>query len=479
MAVVHLARTGIRMVRARSAQRRWACALLMIAAAGCATLPDVHVLGAQRHHSVPTVVTARGPLSPQRSEAVIEKLQAAGGATLLEHHLELMKRVNPAPLVLGNATRLLIDGPAAHSAMFTAIAAARDHVNMQTYIIEDDEVGRKLADLMVKKRSEGVQVSLLYDSIGSMRTPREYFERLRAAGVAVCEFNPVNPLKGKAVALNHRDHRKLLVVDGMVAYAGGINISAVYSSSSFSRSRQAAAAGDKKKIVEDGWRDTQIEVRGPAVVEFQKLFMHSWASQRCSALGERNYMPKLKPAGDRIVRVIGSGPQDTVNLIYVEMFSAIANARRTVHITMAYFVPNPEMIEALTERARNGVEVILILPGVSDFWAVFHAGRSHYQTLLDAGVRIHERKDALLHAKTAVVDGVWSTVGSANMDWRSFLHNDELNVVILGEGFGSEMERVFQTDLAAATPIEREAWARRGPTLRLREMVARMWEYWL
>ena len=462
--------------RGEQRARRWSCfALALAVIAGCATLPDVRVLRAQQNADAAdaqaSVIGPRGALSKEQSAAVIAKLQGAGNNSLLDHHLELMKALNPAPLVLGNATRLLIDGPAAHAAMFDSIARARDHVNMQTYIFEDDEVGHKLADLLLKKRSQGVAVNLMYDAIGSMRTPPAFFSRLREGGIAVCQFNPVNPLKGKTVALNHRDHRKLLVADGIVAYAGGINISAVYSSSSF--------ADSPKPVSEDGWRDTQIEVRGPAVAEFQKLFFQSWQGQRCPPLAERKYLPALKAAGDRIVRVIGSGPNDATNMIYAEMMSAISNARKTIHVTMAYFVPNPELIEALADRARNGVEVILILPGVSDFWAVFHAGRSHYQTLLDAGVRIYERKDALLHAKTAVIDGVWSTVGSANMDWRSFLHNDELNVVILGAGFGSEMARMFRADLDASTSIDPQAWARRGPSLRLREMFARMWEYWL
>ena len=464
------------------ARRRWYVALALAVIAGCATLPDVDVLrtqqdgiaqapAPQRDVQAPVIGPRGAALSKEQSAAVIAKLQAAGNNNLLEHHLDLMKAVNPEPLVLGNATRLLIDGPAAHAAMFASIARARDHVNMETYIFEDDEVGHKLADLLLKKRSEGVQINLMYDSIGSMGTPPEFFKRLSEGGVTVCPFNPVNPLKGKTAALNHRDHRKVLVADGIVAYTGGINISSVYASSSFADRGSSAA--------ENGWRDTQIEVRGPAVAQFQKLFFQSWKSQRCPPLVERKYLPAIKPAGDRIVRVIGSGPNDSTNMIYVEMLSAITNARKTIHVTMAYFVPNPELIDALIDRARNGVEVVLILPGVSDFWAVFHAGRSHYQTLLDAGVRIYERKDALLHAKTAVIDGVWSTVGSANMDWRSFLHNEEINVVILGAGFGEEMARMFRLDQEASTPIDAQSWARRGPLLRLREMFARMWEYWL
>jgi cardiolipin synthase len=456
----------------RGLRRVWPMLWMLFVAVGCALLPDLHALrGRTQMSDQSPVVGQQGALSAQQAAGVLAELRRGANTTLLEHHLELMQRINSAPLTVGNASRLLIDGPAAHAAMFAAIAAARDHVNLQTYIFEADEVGEKLAELLLKKSAQGVQVNVLYDSVGSMRSPPEFFDRLREGHVAVCEFNPVNPLKAKKINLNHRDHRKLLVTDGTLAYTGGINISAVYSSSSTSRAR--------KSIKRDGWRDTQIEVKGPAVGELQKLFFRTWESQRCPQRVERFYFPTLTRAGDRVLRVIGSTPEDSLNLIYVEMLSAITNARKSIYITMAYFVPDPQTLDALRTKARQGVDTVLILPGVSDFSVAFHAGRSHYDELLEAGVRIYERNDALLHAKTAVIDGVWSTVGSANMDWRSFLHNDELNVVILGEDFGREMQHMFQMDLDAATPIDRESWSRRGPLLRLQELVARLWEYWL
>jgi len=449
-----------------------ACLAVATLVAGCAQLPDIHVLRATAGtQPAATVVGSRGELPPARAEAVLNRLQDTGDDNLLAHHLEFVRSLGGAPLSIGNATRLLIDGPAAHTAMFEAIAGARDHVNLQTYIFSSDETGQKLADLLVRKQSEGVQVNVLYDSIGSIDTDAALFERLREAGVSVCEFNPVNPLKGRTGSLNHRDHRKMLVVDAARAYTGGINISAVYSSSSTSR-RQ-------KPIVEDGWRDTQIEIAGPAVAEFQKLFLETWRTQRCVPPPERAYHRAPGKAGNQTVRVIGSTPSDTVNMIYAEMLSAIVHARRSVRITMAYFVPDPQMTDALKDAAARGVRVELILPGVSDFWVVFHAGRSYYSDLLAAGVIIHERKDALLHAKTAVVDGVWATVGSANMDWRSFLHNDEVNAVVLGSAFGREMERMFEADLREATRVDPGEWAARGLWLRVRETTARLWEYWL
>jgi cardiolipin synthase len=447
-------------------------ALLVLQIGACASLPDYLVLKEHAEGNAPTPVQgSRGALSERGSARVVERLQTDGDDNLLDYHLEFVQRLGDAPLVLGNNARLLIDGPAAHSAMFDAIARARDHVNIQTYIIEADEVGERLAALLERKHSEGVGVNLMYDSLGSRSVPPEFFKRLRSAGIAVCEFNPVNPLKSGRAALNHRGHRKVLIVDGALAYTGGINISAVYSTSSF--------ASRDKPAADDGWRDTQIEIAGPAVTEFQKLFFQSWEAQRCPAYTEKNYFPAPQRSGDKVVRVLASTPADPVNLIYAELLSAITHARRSIHITMAYFVPDPQMIDALKDAVARGVEVKLVLPGVSDAWIALHAGRSHYRDLLAAGVQIFERKDALLHAKTAVIDGVWSTVGSANMDWRSFLHNDELNAVVLGASFGAEMESMFKRDLDASTPVSMEAWSRRGPGLRMRELFARLWEYFL
>ncbi|MFO1352216.1 MAG: phospholipase D-like domain-containing protein, partial [Gammaproteobacteria bacterium] len=349
---------------------------------------------------------------------------------------------------------------------------ARDHINLESYIIEDDSVGRRLADALIRKQAQGVQVNVIYDGIGSLDTPAEYFQRLKQSGIAVCEFNPVNPLKGRWWRLNQRDHRKILVVDGEVGFTGGINFSRVYASSSARRKRRAAS-------LDEGWRDTHIEVRGPAVAEFQRLFIGTWRKQSCGALAERHYFPQLRAEGDKLVRVIGSSPDSQESLMYLTFLSALGQASERIYLTMAYFVPDPRTLTALKNAAARGVDVRLILPGYSDFWVVFHAGRSYYDELLAAGVKLYERRDALLHAKTAVIDGVWSTVGSTNMDWRSFLHNDEVNVVVLGEEFGQHMDALFQRDLAEATPIDPERWRQRSFGLKAKEWLARHWQYLL
>lgn len=419
----------------------------------------------------PTVIGPRGALPAGSADAVVDRLERAGSTRMIARHLAAMRTVSDAPLLLGNATTLLVDGPATHRAMFDAIASARRHVHLETYILEDGEAGRRLADLLIERRRAGIAVSVLYDAIGAIGTSAGYFERLREAGIAVCEYNPVNPLDARAGSPNRRDHRKILVVDGRVAFTGGINIADVYSSGSASARRRSERGG--------GWRDTHLGVRGPAVAALQRLFVDAWARQRCPARTEADDFPRLAAEGDRVLRVVASAPGDARNAIRDEWLSAMAHAERSIHLTMAYFVPDPTTLETLEQAARRGVDVQLVLPGFSDFWAVLEAGRSHYARLLAAGVRLHERRDALLHAKTAVIDGVWSTVGSANMDWRSFLHNDEVNVVVIGEDFAKEMEAMFARDVAQAVPVTAEAWGRRGWSRRAREGIARLFEYWL
>jgi cardiolipin synthase len=448
--------------------------LLACAVCGCVTAPRLPTPPPDQDGALPQeqprVHGARGPLPPEQANRVLRRLERESDSDLLSRHLRAVEGLIEAPLRVGNAAELLVDGPATHKAMLEAIEQARDHVNLETYIIEADDVGQRTAELLLRKRSDGVQVNLIYDSVGALATPPEYFERLRQAGVGVCEYNPVNPLKARgAWRINNRDHRKLLVVDGRVAFAGGINISGVYSSGSFSKRR-------RKPPLEDGWRDTHIEVRGPIVADVQRLFLDTWTKQ-CGEIGAARYFPPLRTAGSKVMRVIAGEPGESE--IYVALLSAIQRAELKAYLTVGYFVPDPRTLAVLVEAARRGVDVRLALPGVSDFWAPLYAGRSHYEELLAAGVRIYERRDALLHAKTAVIDGVWSTVGSTNVDWRSFVHNAEANLMVLGEDFGERMEALFARDLEHSVEISAERWRRRGMSARFKEWLARRWEYFL
>jgi cardiolipin synthase len=207
--------------------------------------------------------------------------------------------------------------------------------------------------------------------------------------------------------------------------------------------------------------------------------MQTWAKQRGAPLAAASFFPTLAAKGGEMVRAIGSTPDDAHSLIYLTLISAISKSERNVYLTNAYFVPDPQLLDALTDAARRGVDVRLVLPGESDSRLAFHAGRSHYSALLRAGVRIHERRGAMLHAKTATIDGVWSCVGSTNLDRRSFLHNDEIDAAILGRDFAAQMEAAFAADLEASQVMDLERWEARSLDLRLKEWAARLLEYWL
>jgi cardiolipin synthase len=293
-------------------------------------------------------------------------------------------------------------------------------------------------------------------------------------GIQIVEFNPVNPfVAGADWSLNQRDHRKLLIVDGRVAFLGGINISSVYSGGSSRKGMLARPTGTP------AWRDTDLQLRGPAVAELQKLFLATWTAQGGPPLSDAAHFPPPEVAGGEVVRAIGSSPEEPFSLIYATLLSAIDSADTSVHLTNAYFAPDPQLLERLEAAAARGVDVRLILPARTDSWIVFHAGRAYYERLLRAGVKIHERRGVVLHSKTALVDGVWATVGSTNLDWRSFLHNHELNAVVLGTGFGAQVQAMFDKDLAESDEITLAAWLRRPLSLRIKEMMARLWEYWL
>jgi cardiolipin synthase len=452
--------------------RAAAAAFSLLVAAGCATLPDTDALIERHAGQAARFESASGPLSAQRNATVLAELKRkSGDIDILEKQIALEQAIVGSPLILGNKVTLLQDGAATYSAMFAAIRVARDHINLETYIIEDDEIGRQFADLLLERQGRGVQVNVIYDSVGGLRTPKAFFERLTEGGIEVLEFNPVNPLATKTPWLiNNRDHRKLLVVDGRTAFIGGINISSVYSSGS--AARRTGNPADHNVA----WRDTDLQLEGPVVGELQKLFMATWEKQRGKPLAAKDYFPALKPQGSEIVRAIGSTPDDPYSLIYLTLISAIGNAEKQVYLTNAYFVPDPQLLKSLTDAAGRGVDVRLILPSHSDSETVFHAGRSHYSGLLEGGVKLYERLGALLHSKTAVIDGVWSTVGSTNLDWRSFLDNDEINAVVLGREFGQKMSDMFAADLAASRGIDPERWERRPLSFRIKEWMARVWE---
>jgi cardiolipin synthase len=451
------------------------CSLLLLVA--CSSLPTiVPDMGSGRWNKKhPAQIEGiNGPLSAAQSKAVLDRLKSGSEATnIFDLHLAIEQSIVGSPLTAGNKVELLQDGPSTYQAMMAAIASAHDSINMETYIFEDDEVGQHFAAALIAKQQQGIQVAVIRDSVGTLSTPGDFFTHLSDNGIKVVEFNPVDPLTSKVGwNVNQRDHRKLLVVDGEIAFLGGINISSVYSGGSFSRkSRQRPG-----KLP---WRDTDLQLQGPVVAELQKLFIATWNKQQGEPLVGRNYFPAAEHAGNEVVRAIGSTPDDPYSLIYATLISAFRSAQTEIWITNAYFVPDPQLISTLKQAVDRGVDVRLVLPSTTDSWLVFNASRAHYTKMLKSGVKLYQRRGALLHVKTAVIDGVWSTVGSTNLDWRSFLHNQEVNAVVLGTDFGAQMRAAFQDDLTQSDEITLQQWQRRPVKLKIKELFARIWEYWL
>lgn len=464
--------------RAAGWARALTTTLSLAGTVACGTLPEQN---RQLRPLPPALVAERvtlqgsnGPVPEAVEARDLARVRDEGNAALFERHLGVLAAKGDTQLLRGNTAKLLVDGPATFAAMKAAISAARHRVLVEFYIVEDEGVAAEFGELLLRKAAEGVSVALMYDSLGSLGTDSAFFNRLRQGGVAVCAFNPLNPLERPGHwGVLERNHRKMLAVDSDVAFTGGINLSNVYAEGSFGSARRKSPPADADKR---GWRDTQIELRGPVVPALAAVFRESWALQGCQGQLAPAPAPRVPLPGQRVVKLVAGNPDQGINPSYTHLLHAIDAAQRSVQLTMAYFAPGSELIQALCDAARRGVAVTLVLPGRSDVSMVLHAARSRYAQLLEAGVQIHEMGQAVMHAKTAVVDGVYSSVGSSNLDWRSIVGNHEIDVIVLGDDFGQQMQALFARDLTVSQRIDPAQWAKRGLGQRLLQGFARLVE---
>jgi len=404
------------------------------------------------------------------------KLATSGDTALLDYHLAAMRDLGAPPLLTGNGVELLIDGPRTYRAMFSAIEKAQRYIFLESFIFEEAVEGdRHLSELLKQASARGVHIYVVYDAVGSLTTDKEFLADLKQAEVELCTFNPLNPLDDRFSGVNQRDHRKIVVVDGVQAFAGGVNFSHAYRIAS----KQAKSGGlSKQQAIDQGWRDTHIALRGTASKELERLFRDTWSRAKCE--GELpEFSPPAVKGGDTLVQIVASTPADEMNVIYATLLSVITYAHKSIDITMAYFVPDDALEGALRAAARRGVKVRMILPSYSDFSGVFYAGRAHYDELLESGVEIYELESAFLHSKSIVVDGIWSSIGSTNFDWRSFVHNDEISVCVIDEGFARQMNQAYDTDLADSRQITLASWKKRGFAERFKELMWLPIQYWL
>jgi len=414
-----------------------------------------------------TALLLAGCASPPPTPGADPDLIAADAGADPARSLDLMRqqeeRIARKPFLPGNRVELLIDGPAAFAALAAAINGATARIDMESYEF-DQQAGGQFSDLLLAARARGVEVNLIYDAWGALDTPATLFDRLRQGGVRVLEYNPLRPNDRVPILPNHRDHRKLLCVDGLVAITGGVNISRVY------ENRPNHYPADPN---DQAWRDTDVRIEGPVVAQFEHYFMETWRDQKGPPLAPPPPTPGIA-RGPSLVQAIDGAPESGHPLIYRTLLAAIELARKSVHLTTGYFVPTPDLARVLERAARRGVDVQIVVPGRSDSDAALAAGRADYGEMMRAGVGIHERQQRILHAKTTVIDGAWSAVGSSNLDWRSVIWNNEIDAIILDRAFGAKMEAMFAGDVAASRTIDPVAWRHRGLGERFDEWEAQL-----
>lgn len=444
----------------------------MILCAACAAQNPRY----QPAEQMPPIVARQRELSEDAGDKVLQAaLERYKDDAAVRELVDSVRRYSSAPLTTGNRVNVLIDGPQTYSAIEAALRAARHNIHIETFIYGPGDVGQRFADLLAQKRKEGLEVRLLYDSLGSRETPREFFDQLRQQNVEVREFRPLSPIKTPEVwKLQNRDHRKIIVVDGQIGFTGGINIDSTYDSASTSK------PGPERGL-EDGWRDTHIEIQGPAVAQLQTLFVGNWqqAGEHEDLSAKDKYFPAIKPAGDNLVTIVANDSESNDRSLYGTYVAAFTCATKRLWITHAYFAPNEELLTALIDAAKRGVDVRLIVPSFTDSRVVLNATQATFTQLLDAGVKIYELKDALLHAKSVVIDSSVTIIGSSNLDMRSFLHNDEVNAIVISRDTAQRMEEVFQRDQQSARAVELEAWERRSLWQRTKEFFVHMFSYWI
>jgi cardiolipin synthase len=359
-------------------------------------------------------------------------------------------------VVGGNRIDVLLNGEEIFPAKLEVIRAARKTITYAQYVFEEGAPAAETAQALAERCRAGVKVHVLLDAVGSLLMPSEYRGWMTEAGCEVATYRPVTPWTMDRA--NYRNHRRILVADGRVGVTGGSGTSGKWS-------------GNGRQ--EGLWRDTDVRVEGPVVNQLQGAFAENWLEATGAALGGVDYFPwPIEAKGTVESQVVRSSPAGGSVAMYTMFLLAMASARRTIYITNPYFVPDEKMIETLLQARQRGVRVVLLLPGAIDHNLVRQASRSQLGRLLQAGIQIYEYRAALLHSKTMVIDSIWATVGSTNLDRRSFELNEELNLVVYNADIARRLERTFESDLEQSRPVTYQQWKNRGFVSRFLEMLS-------
>ncbi len=399
-------------------------------------------------------------------DEVLEKYES----TFLEDRLKMVKLLRHnerAPLTLRNDLKLLYNGENAFEAIFEALDQAKDHIHLEYFIFNDDTIGNKFIDRLIAARERDVKVKLIYDSVGSDLS-RKAKRRMTEAGILHYPFMPVLFSRFTRKA-NYRDHRKIVIVDGHVGFIGGVNVSDEY-----------VNTPDRDPL--KYWRDTHLRIEGHAVKSLQAQWLLNWFfvceekyAHKAEDDIEESFFPEVDEKENKPVQIAASGPDTDWSNIMEAIFTGINSADTHIQITTPYFIPNEAILTALKSAARSGVEIEIMVPRIGDSWAARYASRSYFEEIMECGIKIFWYCKGMLHAKTMVVDDMFATIGTCNMDYRSFDINFEVNALIFDKSTASELHDKFESDKKDCQQVHLEEWRERSFSYKFKESFCRLW----
>ncbi|SHK21133.1 cardiolipin synthase [Paramaledivibacter caminithermalis] len=372
--------------------------------------------------------------------------------------IKLLLKNSQSPFTVNNNTEVLTNGESTYCSIIDELKKAKHHIHMQYFIIRNDNIGNKIKDILIEKVKSGIEVRLIYDSVGCWKLGRKYINSLKEAGVKVYPFYPVMfPVLSRQ--LNYRNHRKIIVIDGKVGYIGGINIGDEYLG---------------KNPTLGFWRDTHIKIEGEAIYSLQNIFLKDWYFVSNQLIIDEKYYPKLKHCGEQIIQITSSGPDSDWESILQAYFTMISTAEKRIWITTPYLVPDESILMALKTAALSGIDVRIIIPSKPDHYLVYWASKSHIEELLLAGVKVYTYEKGFIHSKLLLVDGISASIGTANLDIRSFSINFEVNAFIYDNEVVKRLEHDFVMDIKDSKEIILEEHLNRGMYIRFREALGRL-----
>ncbi|MFF2157577.1 cardiolipin synthase [Paenibacillus chitinolyticus] len=370
----------------------------------------------------------------------------------------LLSNIPSSPITRNNEVEVLTNAEAAYEAMFAAMENAKHHIHFEFYIVRHDGTGKKFQELLIRKAREGVKVRVIYDGIGSYKLASSYIREFVEAGIDTYCFLPAF-IAFFDKRMNYRNHRKIIVVDGTVGFVGGINIGDEYLG---------------KHPVLGFWRDTHLKLVGDSVYYLQSTFLSDWEFVCRQKLVDTNFFPEHACEGQKPVQIVASGPDAHWDSILESYFGGITTAKKRIYITTPYFIPDASLIMGLKTAAISGVDVKIIFPQIPDSWIVHYASLSYIHELMQTGVRFYQYQPGFVHAKVTIIDDLFATVGTANMDMRSFYSNFELNAILYDKESIERLEHDFLEDLKNSKRIILSEFEKRSRFQRGKEVLGRL-----